>query len=149
MFGMSLSEIIMIAVVAIIALGPDKLPKAMYEMAKLFKVFKKSINEARSSFEQEIKIAELKEDAKKYKEKFTQTQESVRKKLTFEELEDLKKGINSTKQSINDSFNDIKKELNNTENLTQISQNNTSQSATTKDEKATDQSLRPTQKSEN
>ena len=68
MFGMSLPEIIIIAVVAVIFLGPDKLPDAMVKIAKFFKMFKQTVNSAKSTFEQEVKIAELKEDAKKYKE---------------------------------------------------------------------------------
>ena len=68
MFGMSLPEIIVIAVIAVLFLGPDKLPSAMVEIAKFFKTVKKTVNDAKSSFDQEIKIQELKEDAKKYKE---------------------------------------------------------------------------------
>ena len=37
MFGMSLPEIIVIAVIAVLFLGPDKLPSAMVEIAKFFK----------------------------------------------------------------------------------------------------------------
>ena len=68
MFGMSLPEIIVIAVIAVLFLGPDKLPSAMVEIAKFFKTVKKTVNDAKSSFDQEIKIQYLKEDAKKYKE---------------------------------------------------------------------------------
>lgn len=113
MFGMSFSEMIVILIIAVIALGPEKLPKAMVEIAKYLKILKKTVNDAKSSFEQEIKIAELKEDAKKYKESITQTTQSVRKKLTFEELDEIKNGINSAKDSINESFNDIKNDLQN------------------------------------
>ena len=58
-------------------------------------MFKKGINDAKSTFDQEVKIAELKEDAKKYKESIESATQSVRKKLTFEELDELKKGVAS------------------------------------------------------
>ncbi|CZE47172.1 Sec-independent protein translocase protein TatB [Campylobacter geochelonis] len=111
MFGMSFPEILVIAIIAVIALGPEKLPKAMVEIAKYFKIIKKSVNDAKSSFEQEIRIAELKEDAKKYKDSMAKTQENIRKKLTFEELDELKNGINSVKSSANETLEDIKKDL--------------------------------------
>ena len=84
MFGMSLPEIIVIAVIAVLFLGPDKLPSAMVEIAKFFKTVKKTVNDAKSSFDQEIKIQELKEDVKKYKESIAKTTETVRKKLTLQ-----------------------------------------------------------------
>ena len=111
MFGMSLPEIIVIAVIAVLFLGPDKLPSAMVEIAKFFKTVKKTVNDAKSSFDQEIKIQELKEDAKKYKESIAKTTETVRKKLTFEELDELKKGVNDVTSGITDGINDVKKSV--------------------------------------
>ncbi len=118
MFGMSFSEILIIAVVAILVLGPDKLPEAMVQIAKFFKMFKKGINDAKSTFDQEMKIAELKEDARKYKESITQTTQSVRKKLTFEELDELKKGVNKVTGGLNDAVSDIKKSVDTIKNPT-------------------------------
>ena len=111
MFGISFTEFFIIAVVAVIALGPEKLPKAMVEIAKFFKFFTKAMNDAKQSFEQEIKIAELKDEAAKYKESLTKTGENIRKKLTFEELDEIKKNISSSAQKLNESFNDIKSEI--------------------------------------
>ena len=67
MFGMGFTEILFIAVIAIIFLGPDKLPEAMVQVAKFFNSFKKTVSEAKSTFEQEIHINELKEEALSYK----------------------------------------------------------------------------------
>ncbi|MSN96986.1 Sec-independent protein translocase subunit TatB [Campylobacter sp. FMV-PI01] len=112
MFGMSFSEILIIAIVAVIALGPEKLPKAMVEIAKYLKILKKTVNDAKNSFEQEIKIAELKEDAKKYKQSITQTKDEVRKKITFEDLEELKNGVNSVKDEVSENLEQIKSGFN-------------------------------------
>ena len=81
MFGISMPEITVILIIAIIVLGPEKLPKVLVELAKYFKVIKKTINDAKSSFDQELRIAELKEDAKKYKESITQASEGCAKSL--------------------------------------------------------------------
>lgn len=113
MFGMSFPEILVIAVIAIIALGPEKLPKTMVEIAKYLKLLKKTVNDAKASFDQEVRIAELKEDAKKYKDSISKTTEGVRKKLTFEELEDIKNSVNDIKSSTKSNLADIKKAVNN------------------------------------
>ncbi|MCD8476704.1 MAG: twin-arginine translocase TatA/TatE family subunit [Sulfurospirillum sp.] len=41
MFGLGFSEILVIAIIAILFLGPEKLPDAMVKGAKFFKSFKK------------------------------------------------------------------------------------------------------------
>lgn len=104
MFGMSFSEIIVIMVIAVIVLGPDKLPQAMIKIAKFFKYFKQTINTAKGTFEQEMRIAQLKDDAQKFKDNINQTTSSVRKKLSFEELDELKKTASDLKDDINESL---------------------------------------------
>lgn len=111
MFGMSFPEILVIAIIAVLALGPQKLPKAMVEIAKYLKIIRKTINDAKQSFDQEVRIAELKEDAKKYKESIAKTKDDIKKKLTFEELEELKSGINEVKTGVSTSLSDIKNEI--------------------------------------
>ncbi|KEA46446.1 preprotein translocase subunit TatB [Campylobacter mucosalis] len=109
MFGMSLPEILIIAIIAVLVLGPDKLPDAMVSIAKFFKTVKKGVNDAKATFDQEVKIAELKEDAKKYTQSITQATENVRKKLTFEELDEIKKGVSEATSGINDAIDGVKK----------------------------------------
>ena len=121
MFGISMPEITVILIIAIIVLGPEKLPKVLVELAKYFKVIKKTINDAKSSFDQELRIAELKEDAKKYKEGITQASESVRKKLTFEELDEIKGGIDSVKETLNAGLKNIEGSVKDTLNSAEVS----------------------------
>lgn len=90
---MSFGEIIVILVVAILVLGPDKLPEAIVQIAKILKAVKRNIDDAKSSIEKEIRINDLKEEAKKYKDEFSSTNENIRKKLSFEEFNDLKRDI--------------------------------------------------------
>ncbi|EAI5311361.1 Sec-independent protein translocase subunit TatB, partial [Campylobacter jejuni] len=86
-------EIIVILVIAILVLGPDKLPEAIVQIAKILKAVKRNIDDAKSSIEKEIRINDLKEEAKKYKDEFSSTNENIRKKLSFEEFDDLKRDI--------------------------------------------------------
>lgn len=67
MFGFGLMEILLIAIVAIIALGPEKLPSAMVDIAKFFRKLKSGLEEAKSTLDSELKISELKSEAEKYK----------------------------------------------------------------------------------
>lgn len=67
MFGMGFMEIFLIAVVAIIALGPEKLPNAMVEIAKFIKKIKSGVEDAKSTLDNELNIKEMKEEAAKYK----------------------------------------------------------------------------------
>ncbi|EHQ5398393.1 Sec-independent protein translocase subunit TatB [Campylobacter coli] len=90
---MSFSEIIVILIVAILVLGPDKLPEAIVQIAKILKALKRNIDDAKSSIEKEVRINDLKEEAKKYKDEFSSANENIRKKLSFEEFDDLKRDI--------------------------------------------------------
>ncbi|MBK2000163.1 MULTISPECIES: Sec-independent protein translocase protein TatB [Campylobacter] len=111
---MSFGEIIIILVVAILVLGPDKLPEAIVQVAKILKALKKNIDDAKSSIEKEIRINELKEEAKKYKDEFSSSNQNIRKKLSFEEFDDLKKDIlEKTKVDLtfDSSKNDISQNL--------------------------------------
>ncbi len=107
MFGMSFMEILIVLVIAVLFLGPDKLPNALVQVAKFFKSLKSSVNEAKSTFEQEVKLQELREESLKYKKQLERGTAEVRKKLTFEELEELKEA----KANVNKTLNDIKEDF--------------------------------------
>lgn len=107
MFGMDMGELLVIAIVAIIFLGPDKLPDAMVKVAKFLKTFKNSINDVKNSFEQEMKIQELKEEALVYKRKLDEAATSARKVITFDELEEIKKSTQGVNESLREIQNNI------------------------------------------
>jgi sec-independent protein translocase protein TatB len=67
MFGMGFMEIIIVLVIAILFLGPDKLPTAMVEMAKFIKGIKKGVGDAKTALDDEIRISDLKDEALSYK----------------------------------------------------------------------------------
>ena len=67
MFGMGFTEILIIGVIAILFLGPDKLPSTMVEVAKFFRNAKKTIVSVKDSLEEEINVTDIKEEALAYK----------------------------------------------------------------------------------
>ncbi|AXH15200.1 Sec-independent protein translocase protein TatB [Malaciobacter mytili] len=77
MFGMGFFEILLVAVIAIIALGPEKLPKAMVEIARFLKKFKSGIEDAKSTLDNELNISEMKEEANKFKAQIESAKSSV------------------------------------------------------------------------
>jgi sec-independent protein translocase protein TatB len=72
MFGMGFSEILVIGLVAILFLGPDKLPEAMVQIAKFFNSVRRTVNEAKSTFEEELHLKELKEEALSYRQSLSE-----------------------------------------------------------------------------
>ena len=53
--------------VGIIALGPEKLPSAVVDIAKFFKKFKSGIDDAKSTLDAELNISEMKAQAEEFK----------------------------------------------------------------------------------
>lgn len=68
MFGMGIGEILLIIIIAILFLGPDKLPGTMVDIAKFFRQVKGTVNSAKASLEEEMKFSEMKQGALNYKE---------------------------------------------------------------------------------
>ncbi len=77
MFGMGFTEILLIAIIAIIALGPEKLPTAMVEIAKFLKKLKSGVEDAKSTLDNELNISEMKEEAQKFKAQIENTKSSL------------------------------------------------------------------------
>lgn len=108
MFGMGFFEILMVAVVAIIFLGPEKLPKALVDMAKFFKAVKKTMDEAKESLEREVNLSKIKEEALAYKNSLTQEVQTLSKELDLKELNlDLEESLLEPKKSPTSSENPI------------------------------------------
>ena len=90
MFGIGFTEILLISVIAILFLGPDKLPEAMIQIAKFIKSVKKTVGEAKSSLDEELKIGELKEEALNYKKQLDSATSELKsfKNIDFDDIVD-------------------------------------------------------------
>ena len=105
MFGMGFFEILVIAAVAIIFLGPEKLPKALVDVAKFIKGVKRTMDDAKESLDREVNLNKIKEEALAYKNSLTQGVENLTKEMDLKELssldfeEDLKPQISETKEA--------------------------------------------------
>ena len=55
-FGIGMFELIMIAIIALVVMGPERLPAAMREVAKWMKQVRHVSNEFKSQFSEELKM---------------------------------------------------------------------------------------------
>ena len=78
MFGMDFGELLLIAIVAIIFLGPDKLPETMVDIAKTFKKIKNAIASAKNSIEEELHLSDIKDEALAYKKELMQAGNEIK-----------------------------------------------------------------------
>ncbi len=77
MFGMGFTEILLIALVAVIALGPEKLPTAMVQVAKFINKFKTGVADAKATLDNELNISEMKAEANKFKAQIEDSKTSL------------------------------------------------------------------------
>lgn len=90
MFGIGFTELLLISIVAILFLGPDKLPQALVEMAKFIKSVKRTVNQAKSSIEEEMRIGDLTEEALNYKKQLNDATQELKnfKNIGLDDLND-------------------------------------------------------------
>lgn len=89
MFGMGFTEIVIILVIAILFLGPDKLPSAMVDIAKFFRQMKKTVGSMKESLEEEMNVSEIKNEALAYKQQLLDAQHAVEKMRDPSQLGDM------------------------------------------------------------
>lgn len=78
MFGIGFTELVLISIIAILFLGPDKLPETMVQIAKFIKSVKKTVGDAKGALEEEMKIADLKDEALNYKQQLDSATSELR-----------------------------------------------------------------------
>jgi len=98
MFGMGLSEIFLIVIIAVLFLGPDKLPSTMVEIAKFFRSVKSTVSSARATLEEEMKFSEMKEEALNYKKELTNASAELERMTNMTEIGT---ELNSVKNELN------------------------------------------------
>jgi sec-independent protein translocase protein TatB len=99
MFGMGFMEILFIAIVAILFLGPDKLPGAMVDIAKFFKNMKNAVGEAKRALDEEVNIEELKREAMGYKQKLDEANQELQGFKNLNPVNSVKEEFGSVKDN--------------------------------------------------
>ncbi len=90
MLDIGFPEFMFIVIIAIIVLGPDKLPEAMKTTGKFIGKMKRMWRDATADIRRELELEEMKEEMKKYKEELEKLQRKVN-----DDVNDINKGLTS------------------------------------------------------
>ena len=96
MFGMGFMEIFLVLIVAVIALGPEKLPSAAIDLVKFFKKFKSSLDDAKSTLDSEINLSEMKKEAEEFKSSVSNIKNIAN--LEMQEITNIEEPKNKSKE---------------------------------------------------
>ena len=90
MLDIGSTEFLFIIIIAIIVLGPDKLPEALKTTGRLIGKAKRMWRDATADIRRELELEEMKEEMQKYKEELKKLQEQVNK-----DTQEINKGLTS------------------------------------------------------
>lgn len=96
MFDIGFSEIVVIAVVALVVIGPERLPKAARTLGHLFGRLQRYVNDVKSDINREIELDELRK-----------LQREVQTAAA-----DLKSSVESAAQGVESSVREVERDLN-------------------------------------
>ena len=77
MFDIGFPELMFIIIIAIIVLGPDKLPDALKTTGRIIGRLRRMWRDATADIRRELELEEMKEEMKKYKEELERLQKKV------------------------------------------------------------------------
>ena len=105
MFGLGFTEIILIAIIALLFIGPDKLPDTMKQIARTLGKIKRAFDDTKSTIQQELNIEELRQEALGYRREIEKAKKDLSgfKNIANEQVEQIKQSaqINSVYQPTN------------------------------------------------
>ncbi len=151
MFGVGFSEILMIAIVAVIFLGPDKLPGAMVEIAKFIKKAKSAVTDAKESLNSELNLEELKKElglddikneALAYKQELLEAREKLAQLNPIDQFKEQKEKTKAETAEMESSFHEDANKLSQTN---QAKQEHEAQTQTSTSDEIPQEPDQPTQ----
>ncbi len=120
MFGIGIFELLVILIVAIIALGPNKLPQTIIDIVKFFRAVRKTMAEAKESFDKEIELSEIKQEALKYKNTISNEVDKLTQDIKLDELRELREdSLKPLQESLTHTKEELDKETNALQNTLQ------------------------------
>lgn len=115
MFDIGFSELLLIAVIGLVVLGPERLPVAVRTVAGWIRAMRSMAANVQNELSQELKLQELQETLKKVEEKANLEALSPELKQSMEELRTAAQSLKSGYQA---TTNDIETELNKAKEIT-------------------------------
>ena len=98
MFDIGFSEIVVIAVVALIVIGPERLPKAARTMGHLFGRLQRYVNDVKADISREMELDELRKLQREVQTAAADLKSSVENvgRSVESEVRDIERGLNET-----------------------------------------------------
>ncbi|MFC3903528.1 sec-independent protein translocase protein TatB [Acinetobacter marinus] len=81
MFDIGFSELLLLGAIALIVLGPEKLPTAMRALGCFYAKSKRLVSDIQHSIDQELKLDELRQQMQQELEHIKQTEQRMREEL--------------------------------------------------------------------
>ena len=97
MFDVGFSEIVVIAVVALIVIGPERLPRTARMLGHLFGRLQRYVNDVKADISREMELDELRRLQREVKGAASEIEQSMRSVAT-----DFQSGIKSVEQQLNE-----------------------------------------------
>lgn len=85
MFGLGLSEIIVIAIIGLLVIGPDELPKLARNIGRLLNEIKRTSDDFSAEIKNQVKVVEDLDESQKLKSSNTKPAESTEEQLELTE----------------------------------------------------------------
>ena len=98
MFDIGFSEIVVIAVVALVVIGPERLPKAARTLGHLFGRLQRYVNEVKADINREMELDELRKLQREVQGAAREFQQSVNAAAS-----DLQTGVRNVERELNDA----------------------------------------------
>ena len=116
MFDIGFSELLLVAVIGLVVLGPERLPVAVRTVAGWIRAMRSMAANVQNELSQELKLQELQETLKKVEEKANMETLSPELKQSMDELRQAAQSLKSGYQA---TTNDIESELNKAKEITE------------------------------
>ncbi|AFH93415.1 TPA: Sec-independent protein translocase protein TatB [Providencia stuartii] len=131
MFDIGFSELLLVAVIGLVVLGPERLPVAVRTVAGWIRAMRSLASNVQNELSQELKLQELQDTLKKVQEKAGMETLSPELKQSMDELrqaaQSLKTGYHSTTESVASELQKAKELTDNYDNAVKDAQNKASQ----------------------
>ncbi len=101
MFDIGFSEIVVIGVVALVVIGPERLPKTARTLGHLFGRLQRYVNDVKADINREMELEELRSLREQVKSAATDLQQTMSSAAT-----EVQAGVRSVEQQLNDAGRD-------------------------------------------
>ena len=102
MFDIGFSEIVVIGVVALIVIGPERLPKTARTLGLLFGRLQRYVNEVKADISREMELDEL----RRLKQQVQGAAQELKQSVTSA-ASDFESGVRSVEQQLNDTAREV------------------------------------------